>query len=375
MRMTPGRCCCGSSDCVIFAWPNGINDPFEPLTDHFDVVSGTWSLVGGGLTESTGSGILLAKNASATGTEHILPVLFGTTDSSKFDVVFDYIDSSNYQVLKFRGSSPRNCTIARVSSGVETDVDSIADSATQDHYTFVRNTTNVWVVTSQILARSTSTTESHNYFYDLAAYGGTRFGLRSNNGGNTSIGVESFWCVESQDTQVDTLYVYDPTTNNEINVESPVGQPGCAVNPNLSRCDDCLALAPANGEAQWKLTVSGISGTYGTLLNGTIYINPGTFGSTGMCLATQVNNYGGAYSQVWYQVNLNELIATSSIAATTYGVRIGAYDGISFHWCYLKIPTRYIDCYTDWPQTLTLWDYDNTADIDYSGVSATLELA
>lgn len=353
--------CCGES-CKLFEFAS-------PDLGKFDFVSGSWTDSPSGLYESSGSGIALAKaNTDGAGTE----ILFAGVDDPKlYDLVFDYIDSSNYQVVKWRsGSTAAPPTFARVEAGVETDLFTAAGpSPYVNFYTFVRNSSPAWAMTTNAPASA---------FYDeLPQYGGTRFGFRSHTGGVTYNRIQSLQCHNT----VDAAITDQTATPSAFGVYGDVANPDCLINPEPVRCEKCIAWAPRSGEAQWVATVAGVTGNCAGSLNGTHMVN------CNGCTSTLYNigvNCSPRVIDVWVTVLMQKYYGgpvTGAIEASL--LLVGRDPSLGARRVFFPITnTTKLNCYTDFPQTLgaaTVTDpgYSSTwdpADADFSSATATLDL-
>ncbi|PQO35870.1 hypothetical protein DTL21_08005 [Bremerella cremea] len=350
--------CCGAA-CEIFTFSGGD-------LGKFDYVSGTWTGSGAGIYETTRSGIALARaNTDGAGTEMIFVEL---NDFKRYDLVFDYIDSSNYQVVKWRsGGTAAPPTFARVEAGVETDLfTAAAPSAFATFYTFVRNSSPTWAMTTNGPASA---------FYDeLPQYGGTRFGVRSTPYGSLTEPLRALQCNNTVDAAVaDTSLPFGYDT---YNVRSDIAKPGCLVNPESIRCDKCIAWAPRSGEGQWAVTIAGVTGSCASIINGTHMIN---------CNACNSGIYYNGVNctpsnrDVWVVVRLN------SYSPHPIGVDIiGVDPSLGAHRSTFPILDDFevLNCYTDWPKTLgdiytppgASYEVWNPSAADFSAATATLDL-
>lgn len=359
---TKKPCDCCEAPCKIFEYAS-------PESGVFDFIGGSWSYSGSGLYESTGSGLALAKaHTDGAGTEMLFA---GVDDPKLYDLVFDYIDPDNYQVLKWRNgavaSPPR---FARVASGVETDLyTAAAPSPSINFYTFVRNSSPAWAVT---------TSAGGGTLYDeLPQYGGTRFGFRSNSGGVTYNRINRLQCHNTVDVAIDDV----TPTPSAFGVYGDVARPDCLVNPQPVRCEKCIALAPRSGEAQWVATVAGVTGNCAGLLNGTHIIDCN--GCTSGLYNNGVN-CSPRVRDVWVNVLMGKYYGgpvTGNIEASL--LLIGVDPSLGARRAFFPITnTTKLNCYTDFPQTLgpatvtdpaysSAWD---PADADFSSATATLDL-
>lgn len=336
---------------------------------HFDVISGSWGTSFGitTVTETTGSGIALARaRTDGAGTEFLSMVVDMTPsgsltvgDVTRYDIVFDWIDADNYQVLKWRGAgSAARPTIARIESGVETDLVTLAGCTPATSYYFVRNSSPAWLIHKP-------NDYSRTFFDELPQFGGTRFGVRSNNvGGSYAYFVKALNCYNTVDSAVDAIAKplgYPGFAYNDA------AKPGCLTNPDNSRCDKCIAWGPRSGEGQWMATIAGVTGNCASVLNGSHMID--CDGCGGNIYYNGVN-CSADNQNVWLTVDL----AGGRLAVAGSNPSTGA------HYAFFPITdSRILNCYTDWPQTLgavehhpySIWD---PADADFTSATATLDL-
>lgn len=353
--------CCGAA-CEIFTFSGGD-------LGKFDYVSGTWTGSGAGIYETTRSGIALARaNTDGAGTEMIFVEL---NDFKRYDLVFDYIDSSNYQVVKWRsGGTAAPPTFARVEAGVETDLfTAAAPSAFATFYTFVRNSSPSWAMT---------TSGGGGTFYDeLPQYGGTRFGIRSTPYGSLTEPLRTLQC----NNTVDAAITDQTATPSAFGVYGDVANPDCLINPQSIRCEKCIAWAPRSGEAQWVATVAGVTGNCAGSLNGTHIID------CNGCTAALYNNginCSPRVRDIWINVLMGKYYGgpvRGNIEASL--LLIGVDPSLGARRVFFPITnTTKLNCYTDFPQTLgaatvtdpaysSAWD---PADADFSSATATLDL-
>lgn len=254
MRFTPGRCCCGGSDCKLFDFSDALASPV--LTDYFDVVSGTWSINGSTqLIETSGSGIVLAKGVTFDDLKQIVIVTSGD-----FDIVFDYVDSSNYMVVKDVNTTP---TIAEVVSGVETNLTAYRTDAfgtPSGSSMLSMDGSNLWTVCRQ-------GGRYDRVYRNESLVGGTRCGIRSRYSGSGVVTDYIVCSTATNDLSADRDF--NTTVGGESIASDPAsGRDFCAILTDDVRCSECTHLSPTVLDDTWQITVSGVTGSCASIYNG-----------------------------------------------------------------------------------------------------------